>query len=233
MSELEAWMQTMGPFFLGHSDLDTVEATLGPSPSGRDRLGLYPDLVHAQHLAALQACFPVLRTAMERHRAGSFAEAVHVHLRRLPEAAVHPSTLAEGFDTTLENMGSHPPWASELANLERTMSRLRSEPQPLPEARWYVHDVYVFAVGPKRLATDAPVARSRGLILGRDAQDRLRFADALPERVSVVGLIRKEMALEQLLELGMTEATLRRGREALGKAGLLDLVPRATLDALP
>lgn len=234
---LEAFFEALAPYLVrGEGDLERIEAALGPSPSGRARLALYPRLVLDQHRVALEGLLPATRRALEAARPGSFRRLVERHLEKNRCRGVHPSALAEGLAETVQAFSEEMadvPWLEELADLELLLGWMASAPglsapglsreasalPPSPAVRWYRYDVHAYV---RKGQSGTPVARDNGLILGRDRSHQLRWVRATPPSLVALGLAKGELSADEVNALGLPMEAIRAAHADLARRGLLD-----------
>ncbi len=126
---LAAFFDAMGALLLGKASVEQVERTLGPSPSGADRLAFYRDLVEWDHRHFLGKVYPRLASL-----AGSRFEGLcDAYLAACPPSHWEPNRTGEGLAAWLEAGGARahglPAWASDLARYEWVLFSVATAPE--------------------------------------------------------------------------------------------------------
>lgn len=227
MSTLPAFFDAMRPFLLGQTDVERVEASCGPSPSGSARLAFYRRLVRDDHTGVLDKLYPFTRRRVSEadwRRLGDAYLVDHVpdHWEMNRLGAMFPAWLAERLGHSgkkLEAGERLPPYLAELAEYEWTEFSTYTHPAPDPTphagdgpfALNPTADVRQLRFDVPRWVADGmpgegPERRATLVVVFRDPRtQRCRFIDGTPATLFVVqsvhhGLDPREAAREHGLE---------------------------------
>ncbi len=106
----------MAPFLRGEISAAEVEQLLGPSPSGTERLALYPRLVRRQWTGTIDHFFRALARALELVAPGAFPAMRDAYLEAHPPASWEPNENLRAFTPFVKSRAGIPPWAPEMAD---------------------------------------------------------------------------------------------------------------------
>lgn len=142
---LKAFFETSWPFFKGRRSTEDVVSVLGPSSSGLARLSLYPTLVKAQHVQALETFFsPLQRASRASNHVPTFHDLIEEFLTQHELHGRNPSSICEPFvefiETRCSGSQALPVWMAELADFAWASFVVASEPA---QGRDVLHDAIV------------------------------------------------------------------------------------------
>jgi hypothetical protein len=239
LSDLHAFFTHAGAFLVrGEGTAESVEAALGPSPSGTARLALYARLVERQQREALEALFPATRRALEHLVPRAFAELCLRFACTHRSAIAHPGGLGAPFVAFLadptnvawieERTANDAAWLAELADFERVRYELATSDAPFPTGadplvvtRRYAHAVH-------RANDDSPVPRPEAvsllLVRVRDTL-RVRWLEVGAAELVIVGVVTGQLDRDAGGRLGLSEEMLAAARERLRRVGWLRDAP--------
>lgn len=182
-SKLALFFTSVVPFLRGEGSADGLLAALGPSPSGRARVELYPWLVQGSLDRILDDLFPALRAACELIRPGLFRDLQREYAAAQPPRHFELYRWGEGLSDFVAEWARRealPGHLEEVADFHYTRYRLLTadvapHEQRLDETlhvRQYAFETPAFVVEAERgVARAAPAAVPKVYVLYRSLHD--------------------------------------------------------------
>ncbi len=167
---LDVFFLQMAAMLEGRRSASEVEAVLGRSDSGTQRLGLYATLVARQQWAVLDEFYVAAKVAADTPRRGRFAKLREAFLRQHPPSHWSPARAAEHFGQFLESQSV----TAELIELvdyawtrHQVLHARASDPARLA-VRHYTHRVRDFSrqVEAEGRASGRPVKEPETCLIG-------------------------------------------------------------------
>lgn len=182
MSGLERSYAELAPFLFGEREVEAVERSLGPSPSGPDKLDFYRILVARNVNKILSELYPLLRALLEREHPGLWPELVRAYARAHRSDARDPNLFGLQFSAFLAHRretGDAPGDSAvyeEIADYQMCRYLAASAPESPPSSdardgfeqrvfiRGYTHPIPSFVAALRR-SGDAPLPEPRPITL--------------------------------------------------------------------
>ena len=229
--DLARFFAAIQPFLRGQATPGELAASLGDSPSGLERLAIYPQLVASDLRGVMEALYPGVKLALER-APGSW----HALLTRFERA--HPAKhwdinrFGEPFAPFVAADATLPPWVAEVADFQwveyEAFTSLDDRPwtrgvNPTTTVRQYTHAVPAWARAARAgTAEGEPVASPVTCLVYRDPRSLL-VRTLYPRLAALVVLaLRQEAARDDVLRsAAVPPEQLRVAADWLRREGVL------------
>lgn len=235
MSSLSRFHETMTDFMSGRIGAERVEEILGPSPSGTQRLALYPVLVRRQWNGVFDHFYRALGKEVERSHPGRFPRLRDDYLEACPPRHWEPNRNVLGLPAHLDTQPDVPMLWIELADFAvcrfEAMHADRTDVPRMDQdlfVRHYEHDVVGTTLRIERgEASKEPSTKTPCTVVFARHVRTGRLVVTTPSFAALVGLGRLAGEPVPALPRGLTDLHVEQELRALAELGLIAL-PEAT-----